>query len=247
MAIGKIPGRTWVSRAFPVSYRLMNPVGESWLRCCLRFTHSRSRNSVRSGTFGFLALAGAIVGCAGSTPRQFGQTNDFGPRVAPQNGERIPQHVTVQLTRPANVAVFLVVPGRGSTLLFPADSNQNGFVQSGSHLVETSLARGALSDSSRLIRRPSGQQGPPGTRPTPSNRTRTGRDTMPGFGYSVEHGFLLIYASQDPMPYSILSTRVSGISIPIEDNDALNTVTKLIRQSTRQSGPWAAFATSFPP
>ena len=35
------------------------------------------------------------------------------------------------------------------------------------------------------------------------------------------------------MPYSILSTRVSGISIPIEDSDALNTVTKLIRQSTK--------------
>lgn len=49
------------------------------------------------------------------------------------------------------------------------------------------------------------------------------------------------------MPYLALSTRVSGISIPIEDNDALNTVTKLIRQTTKTDGPWAAFATDFPP
>ena len=85
----------------------------------------------------------------------FGQYNDLAPKVAPTQGERIPQHLTVQLARPANVAVFLVVPGRGSTLLFPADSTQSMFVEAGSHLVETSLARAALTaDSSRLIRRP---------------------------------------------------------------------------------------------
>jgi hypothetical protein len=39
---------------------------------------------------------------------------------------------------------------------------------------------------------------------------------------------------------------VAGLSIPIEDDDALNTVTKLIRESTHTTGPWAAYATEYP-
>lgn len=200
----------------------------------------RREGSVRSGTIGSIALLGVLAGCATGGPHQFGAYNDLTPRVSSQAGERLPQHLTVQVARPSNVAVFLVVPGRGSTLLFPADSVQSGFVEAGSHLVETSLGRNALSDTSKLIRRPVPQQGP-------GARTgRMGRDTVPAFGYN-QRGYLLIFASQSAMPYSVLSTRVSGISIPIEDSDALNTVTKLIRQSTKQQGPWAAFATDFPP
>jgi hypothetical protein len=49
------------------------------------------------------------------------------------------------------------------------------------------------------------------------------------------------------MPYHTLATRVAGLSVPIDDEDALNTVTKLIRETTQVSGPWAAYATDFPP
>jgi hypothetical protein len=192
-----------------------------------------------------MALLAALAGCATGGPHHFGQYADLSPKVASQAGERLPQHLTVQVGRPANVAVFLVVPGRGSTLLFPADSIQSGFVEAGSHLVETTLGRAALSDTSKLIRQTQRQQGPRGTRPTSGGRG-FGRDSVPTLGYN-QHGYLLIFASQSAMPYSVLSTRVSGISIPIEDSDALNTVTKLIRQSTKQNGPWAAFATDFPP
>ncbi len=173
----------------------------------------------------------------------YGPTAELAPKVAPQQGERIPQHLTVQLGRPANVAVFLVMPGRGSQLLFPADSAQSGFVEAGSHLVETSYRRAALSDSGRLIRQPN----PAARQNTQGGRGRGGvRDTFPTFGYN-QRGYLLIYASQEPLPYNILASRVSGISIPIEDDDALNTVTKLIRETTRTTGPWAAFATEYPP
>ena len=134
------------------------------------------------------------------------------PRSRRRPESALPQHLTVQVGRPANVAVFCVVPGRGSTLLFPADSVQSGFVEAGSHLVETTLGRNALSDTSKLVRRPQGQQGPPGTRPTSQSRGNAGmgRD-VPAFGFN-QHGYLLIFASQSAMPYSILSTRVSGIS-----------------------------------
>jgi hypothetical protein len=179
----------------------------------------------------------------------FGQYTDLGPKVAPQQGDRVPRHLTIQLARPANVAVFLVVPGRGSDLLFPADSTQSQYMEGGSHLVETSRARLAANDSSRLIRRPTPAPAPTSQNPPQRNRGN-GRgafgDSLPLLGPG-QHGYLLIFASQEPLAYQSLKTRVSGLSIPIEDDDALNTVTKLIRGTTKNSGPWAAFASEFPP
>jgi len=190
----------------------------------------------------------ATTGCAAAKPHTFGAYHDLAPKVAPQQGERTPQHLTVQLSKPANVAVFLVVPGRGSQLLFPADSNQTGFLQSGPHLVETSLARQALSDTSRLVRRPGNQQQPPGGQARGGNQRGRNNGFDPNGPIGLNNrGYLLVYASQEPLPYNVLATRVSGISIPIDDDDALNTVTKLIRETTRTTGTWAAYASEFPP
>ena len=188
-------------------------------------------------------LTAILAACAGSHPKTFGDDNALAPRVAAQKGERIPRHLTVQLNQPANVAVFLVVPGRGSELLFPADSTASGYMEAGSHLVTTSAGRNALSDTSRLIRVPSER---PGSRQPGRGRTGIGRDSLGGLTLNAP-GYLLIYASKAPLPYDVLSTRVAGLSIPIEDDDALNTVTKLIRQRTNTTGPWAAYATDFPP
>jgi hypothetical protein len=152
--------------------------------------------------------------------------------------------VTVQLTRGANVAIFYVVPGGTTRLLFPADSTQNAYVEAGSHLVETAAARGALSDTSRLVRRPTQVNGR--NQPQSRGRTGIGRDTLPTFGFG-QRGYLMIYASQQPLPYTTLATRVAGLSVPISDDDALNTVWKLVRERTNTTGTWAAYATDFPP
>lgn len=195
------------------------------------------------GRLSGLALLATLAGCATGGPAHFGQYADLGPKVAATKGERLPLHLTVQLEKPANVAVFLVAPGRASTLLFPEDSLQKQFVEAGAHLVQTALAKnGVGTDSSRLIRRP-------GDQPQQGNRSATGgrgRSDLPSFGFN-QRGYLLIYASQDPLPYATLASRVAGISVPIDDTDALNTVTKLIRETTRTTGKWAAFATDFPP
>lgn len=184
-----------------------------------------------------------LTGCAASKPHTFGDYDALAPKVTPKQGERTPQHLTVQLSRAANVAIFLVVPGSGSRLLFPADSISSGHLDAGTHVVETAAGRMALSDSSRLIRRPAQ---PPGQGRQPSGtRGRNSNDIMGGMG--LTRGYLLVYASQDSLPYSTLATKVSGISIPIEDDDALNTVTKLIRSTTHTTGQWAAYATDFPP
>ena len=82
--------------------------------------------------------------------------------------------------------------------------------------------------------------------PIMGRRGSIGRDTLPAFGFN-QRGYLLIYASQQPLPYATLKTRVAGLSVPIADDDALNTVTKLVRETTHTTGPWAAFSTDFPP
>jgi hypothetical protein len=202
---------------------------------------------VRSGRIRLGLLLGILGACVSSGPHMFGQYNDLAPKVAPQQGDRVPRRLTVQLARPANVAVFLVVPGRGSELLFPADSVQSQYMEGGSHLVETSRAHAALNDSSRLIRRPTPAPAPTSQQP-PQRGGRGNNRPFDSLGVGMNaHGYLLIYASQEPLSYNTLKTRVSGLSIPIEDDDALNTVTKLIRATTKSSGPWAAFASEFPP
>jgi hypothetical protein len=189
-----------------------------------------------------LALFVGITGCATGGPAHFGQYTEFTPKVAATKGERSPLHVTVQLAKPANIAVFLVAPGRASTLLFPADSVQPQFVEAGSHLVDTRLARQTADTAGRGRTQP-GQRDTVPTR----GRNRGGMGDLPTtFGFN-QRGYLLIYASQQPLPYNTLLNSVSGISVPIDDSDALNTVLKLIRERTHTTGQWAAFATDFPP
>jgi hypothetical protein len=185
-----------------------------------------------------------VAACATNKPHTYGSYDALAPKVTPQQGERTPRHLTVQLSRGANVAIFFVVPGRGSRLLFPADSTSSGFIDAGSHVVETSETRATLSDTSQLIRRPA-QPGQGGQRQMNPRGGRNANDIGGGFG--INRGYLLVYASQDALPYSALSTKVNGLSIPIEDDDALNTVTKLIRSTTNTHGTWAAYATDFPP
>ena len=204
---------------------------------------------MRSRRIQFVVLAGCaaaiLAACASAKPHVFGEFNDLSPRVAPVQGERIPQHLTVQLGRPANVAVFYVVPGRGSTLLFPQDSTATQYVEAGSHLVQTAQAGMTMSDTSRLMRVPAGG----GARPQggrTQNRGGFGRDSLPMPMFN-QRGYLLVFASQQPLAYKTLTSRVAGISIPIDDDDALNTVIKLIRETTQINGPWAAFASDYPP
>lgn len=187
-------------------------------------------------------VAGVLAGCASNTPHTFGQYPPLSPKITATKGERRPVHLTVQLSQPANVAVFLVVPGSGSLLLYPADSTDSMDMDAGTHEITTSQAKLVLSDSMRLMRRPTQQ-------PRTSGQRRTGtigRDSLPMLSFN-QHGYLLLFATPQPLSYQALSQRVSGISIPIDDDDALNTVAKLIRETNHITGEWAAYATDFPP
>jgi hypothetical protein len=193
-----------------------------------------------------LAIA-ALAACASVGAKQFGQYASISPRVAGAANERVPLHVTVDLGQSANVAVFYVIPGRGATLLFPSDSTMSGFLEAGSHPLTTALTKELMSgDSSRLVRLPTNTRTPTSSRGRsgfPNDTSRLGADR---FSLAVR-GMLLVYASQEPLSYAALKTKVIGISIPMEDTEALNTVTKLIHATTKGGQPWAAYSTEFNP
>jgi hypothetical protein len=207
---------------------------------------------VRSRTIIAAGLITVATACASSGPHLFGQYNDLGPKVAAVKGERAPTHLDVTLSRPANVAIFLVVPGRASTLVYPADSTESEHLDAGTHQVQTAIGRAALSDTSRLVRRPNasgmggiGGEGGGRGRMQGGNYGTASRDSVAN--WLGAHGYLLVFAAQEPMSYAALAHRVAGLTVPIEDNDALNTVAKLIRESTKIVGPWSAYATDYPP
>src|SRR5262245_61807819 len=207
-------------------------------RCGVLSSNTRSREVfVRfvSPAAALLTVA-TLVACASNTARQYGEYTAIAPRVSGVPNERAPLHVNVELARPANVAVFLVVPGRGATLLYPSDSGTATYVEAGTHQLATSLSKQARDSTMR--RGPLATAVGPQANPQGRGRRQTGgRDTMMAGPVLGARGYLLVFASQEPMAFRTLENRVGGVSIPIEDNEALNTVTKLIKATLRGSGP----------
>ena len=86
---------------------------------------------MNSGRIRIVALAAILAACASARPHTFGDYNGLAPAVTPQKGERIPQHLTLQLNlsnlfdesyytrvRGNNVAT---APGRTSGWATPGD------------------------------------------------------------------------------------------------------------------------------
>ena len=97
---------------------------------------------MRSRRIQFVVLAGILAACASAKPHVFGEFNDISPQAS-----RPYRESAFRSTSPCNSRgrptspCFYVVPGRGSTLLFPQDSTATQYVEAGSHLVETAKPR----------------------------------------------------------------------------------------------------------
>jgi len=54
-------------------------------------------------------------------------------------------------------------------------------------------------------------------------------------------GYLLVIATGDPLTYTSVARRIDGVTIPAEDEEALNTVAKLVVGTTARNRPWSAY------
>ena len=170
----------------------------------------------------------------------------------PQN-QKTPTTMTVSLTQPSYVAALFVVPGRGAVIVYPTDTAADTHLGAGQHTIPVHFAEMPQNRDSLLaaIRRGTGGRGqPPRSRP-PMDTLR--RDTTrfrsdssrglrePGPGASPI-GYLLLVASSHEIPLSTLERRVNGITIPIDDDEALSTVMKLVKSAIPDGSNLAGYA-----
>lgn len=199
-----------------------------------------------------LAVVAAVaIGCGPRKPTTYGDVADLQPSFALVPKERPLQHFTVSVAQPASVALFYVVPGIGARIVYPTDSTTDNTVQAGSHELTGVFPRAINRDSlfaARRRGRPTTQRSPRDTsgrvQPTPGGGYRVGVDSAGVIGMNTfnDQGYLLLVTSPAKLSYPELHRHIEGITIPAEDDGALNTIVKLARATLPEGSKWAAFA-----
>ena len=205
-----------------------------------------------------------LVAACSSAPvtKQLGDYTVLTPSFTTPQTERTPTHATVSLASPAYVAMLFVVPGRGSVIVYPNDTTTNNRLESGQHEVALSFPSAPMNRDSALAmlrrqgnRRPGNTQPPMQPRPDPTSPIDTmRRDTTGSMGTprrspvtepspsSSPVGYLVVVASPAAMPYATLKRRIEGVTIPIEDDEALSTVMKLVKAALPDGAQLSAYA-----
>jgi hypothetical protein len=208
------------------------------------------------------ASVAAVSACAsGPEIRKLGDYGSVNPLFTTPANQKTPSEITVNLTQPAYVAALFVVPGRGAVVVYPTDTAANTHVDAGSHTIPVHFAETPFNRDSMLAAIRRGTQGStrrnPQPQPQPSVRpdtlfrdtTRSRGDTTrlrglrgePGPGASPI-GYLLLVASPNQIPLGMLERRVNGITIPIDDDEALSTVMKLVKSALPDGTNLAGYA-----
>ena len=182
----------------------------------------------------FLAAAACskqtTFGALGDSPNPASPT-----RITAVDSAHPPHTVTLQLDRPASTAVILVAPGHSATLLFPSDSSTDNRLSAGTHVLRIQIPEYLVqTDSQRAAAmaraRDSGFS---------ARRTRP-RGILPLLPTTPT--YLLVVTSPQQLSFSRVRERTAGVSIPIEDMEALNAVAKAVK-GTLASEPreWAGY------
>ena len=199
-----------------------------------------------------VAVLATLAACSSTPPRQYGQYSAIQPRftVIGKEGTR-PESLAVALGQPAYVAVVYVVPGRGSTLIYPTDSTTSNHLTGTEriavrfpHAPPLDSIRRRMAEMARQGRRDRGasRQGGRSQRDSVTRRDTAAR-FIPDTSLAIASGgYLLMVATPTPLPYASLRQHIEGISIPLDDDEALNTVVKMVRAAVPEGTAWAALS-----
>jgi len=215
-----------------------------------------------------LATAVATTACAsGPETHKLGDYPYLQPLFTTPQNQKTPSEMTVNLDHPAYVAALFVVPGRGAVIVYPSDTSADTRVEAGQHTIPVRFRESAFNRDSMYyaMRRQAQGRGNAPPNPNPSfpsfpdtgkrdSTTIAGRDTVrssssrtigglrdPGPGASPI-GYLLLVASPTRISLANLQHRVNGITIPIDDDEALNTVMKLVKSTLPDGTGLAGYA-----
>jgi hypothetical protein len=210
-----------------------------------------------------LATVVTTAACAsGPETRKLGDYGSLQPLFTTPHDQKTPSEITVNLNHPAYVTALFVVPGRGAVIIYPTDTSMNTRVDAGQHTIPVRFRERAFNRDSMyaaLRRQSQGRANPPAAPPptSPVFRDTTRRDTAstgidssvtpsrgirdPGPGASPI-GYLLLVASPTQIPLMSLQRRVNGVTIPIDDDEALSTVMKLVKSTLPDGAGLAGYA-----
>lgn len=204
----------------------------------------------------FAAVACTAACASGPEIRKLGDYGSATPLFTTPKSQKTPSEMTVTLAQPAYVTALFVVPGRGAVIVYPTDSSANTRLDAGAHTIPVHFAETPFNRDSMYaaIRR---QGGGSGRYPSPRVRPDTmRRDTVRVRGDSSQYrglrgepgpgaspiGYLLLVASSNQIPLNALQHHVNGISIPIDDDEALSTVMKLVKAALPDGTNLAGYA-----
>ena len=146
-----------------------------------------------------------------------------------------PNNVTVQLDQAGYATVILVAPGHSATILYPRDSTVNNRLDAGSHTLAFQIPEALVqTDSQRLAAvvraRDSGFS---------ARRTRPrGITPLP----ATTPTYLLAITSPQELSFSRMRDKTVGVSIPIEDMEALNAIAKAVKSTLAvEPREWAGY------
>ena len=164
---------------------------------------------------------------------------------------RSAERATVKLEAPAYVAMLFVVPGRGSVVVYPGDSAASNYVPAGEHDVSVHWTQRPMNRDSLFAaaRREAARGTGSGGSPRVSRRDSVANEATRGKGPIAEPnpasspvGYLLLVASPSNLSLSRIKRRVEGITIPIEDGEALQTVMQLVKGTLPQGAALTGYA-----
>jgi hypothetical protein len=182
------------------------------------------------------ALTIGTAACA-SAPKAgaIGETPAVPARITAVDSGRPPRNVSVQLDQQSYAAVLLVAPGHSATLLYPADSTTNNRLDAGTHVLPVTVPERLVQTDSVAI---AGL-----IRARDSARVRVRGPTMrtPPIPTATPT-YLLVITSPQQLDYQRIVARTVGVSIPLQDLEALNAVGKAIKGTlTIEPREWHGF------
>ena len=156
-------------------------------------------------------------------------------RIVAVDSARPPRNLTLQLDQAGTAMVILVAPGHSATLLYPSDSVTDNRLSAGSHLLRIQIPEYMVqSDSQRaaaiLRSRDSGFS---------ARRTRP-RGMMPLLPTTPT--YILVVTSPQQLSFNRVREKTAGVSIPLDDMEALNAVAKAVKGTlTSEPREWAGY------
>lgn len=178
----------------------------------------------------------ALCACA-TAPRSgpLGEGFNLHPAITSIDTAHPPRSAWIELDQQNYAVLLLVTPGRGVTVLFPRDSNANNRLGAGAHQLTFNIpVPRSVTDSLNRTRR----------------RTPERTDTLRSVAerrasappVQLASTYLLLVASPQRLSYARVLEKTAGVSIPLEEMEALNAVAKAVKSTiTAEPREWAAF------